>query len=132
MASSEPPVTSGGQRRRASRAAGPASADVPAAPIAIVVEAPAGAKVRSSRPVGPPPRRKSNTSLVALVAFVALAVAIAVLAGSVVLLATGQRSADNAAARDQRFVDTASQTVTNMFSYDQNNIDESVNSFVNG
>jgi Mce-associated membrane protein len=34
--------------------------------------------------------------------------------------------------RDQRFVDTASQTVINMFSYDQNTIDESVNRFVNG
>jgi hypothetical protein len=35
-------------------------------------------------------------------------------------------------ARQQRFVDTASQTVVNMFSYNQNSIDESVNRFVNG
>ena len=35
-------------------------------------------------------------------------------------------------ARDQRFVDTASQTVVNMFSYDQNTIEESVNRFVGG
>jgi Mce-associated membrane protein len=53
----------------------------------------------------------------------------AVLAG---VLYAGQRDADAAAARDQRFVDTATQTVVNMFSYDQNNIDESVNGFVNG
>ena len=33
---------------------------------------------------------------------------------------------------DQQFVDTASQAVVNMFSYTQNNIDESVNRFVNG
>jgi len=37
-----------------------------------------------------------------------------------------------AADRNQRFVDTASQTVVNMFSYNQNSIDESVNRFVNG
>ena len=37
-----------------------------------------------------------------------------------------------AAARKQQFVDTASQTVVNMFSYNQNSIDESVNRFVNG
>src|SRR5206468_3048905 len=36
------------------------------------------------------------------------------------------------AARRQQFVDTASQTVINMFSYNQNNIDDSVNRFVNG
>lgn len=35
-------------------------------------------------------------------------------------------------ARDQRFVDTATQTVVNMFSYRPDNIDESVNRFVNG
>ena len=34
--------------------------------------------------------------------------------------------------RKQQFVDTASQTVVNMFSYNQNNIDDSVNRFVNG
>ena len=32
----------------------------------------------------------------------------------------------------RRFVDTASQTVVNMFSYTQNNIDDSVNRFVDG
>ena len=37
-----------------------------------------------------------------------------------------------AADRQQRFVDTATQAVVNMFSYNQNSIDESVNRFVNG
>ncbi len=35
-------------------------------------------------------------------------------------------------AREQRFVDTATQTVVNMFSYTQDTIDEAVNRFVNG
>ncbi len=43
-----------------------------------------------------------------------------------------QRKADGEQAREQQFVDTATQTVVNMFSYNQNNIDDSVNRFVNG
>jgi Mce-associated membrane protein len=138
MSSTESPVQSGG-RRRASRAAGPAGSaigtvfdDVVDAPTEVRVENPSVVKVRLSRPVGPPPRRRPNRGLVALVAFVVLAVVLAVLAGVVALLATQQSHAESALARDQRFVDTASQTVVNMFSYTQNTIDESVNTFVNG
>jgi Mce-associated membrane protein len=40
--------------------------------------------------------------------------------------------ADAAAARDRQFVDTASQTVVNMFSYTPDTIEESVNRFVDG
>jgi Mce-associated membrane protein len=43
-----------------------------------------------------------------------------------------QRGADAKLARAQRFVDTATQTVVNMFSYTQNNIDQSVARFVDG
>jgi Mce-associated membrane protein len=138
MSSSESPVQSGG-RRRASRAAGPAGSavgtvsDEPVdAPADARVQTPAVTRVRLSRPVGPPPRRRPNRGLAALIAFVILAIVMAVLAGVVALLATSQSRAENAEARDQRFVDTASQTVVNMFSYTQNTIDESVNTFVNG
>ena len=43
-----------------------------------------------------------------------------------------QRQADADHARVQRFVDTATQTVVNMFSYNQDNIDQSVARFVDG
>jgi len=43
-----------------------------------------------------------------------------------------RRDSAAAAMRDRRFVDTASQTVVNMFSYTQDNIDKSVNRFVDG
>ena len=43
-----------------------------------------------------------------------------------------QRQADADHARVQRFVDTATQTVVNMFSYKQDNIDQSVARFVDG
>jgi Mce-associated membrane protein len=48
------------------------------------------------------------------------------------LVFDSNRRMDADAARRQQFVDTASQTVVNMFSYNQNNIDDSVNRFVNG
>jgi Mce-associated membrane protein len=59
-------------------------------------------------------------------------VAAAVLAGVVAVLLVQQRHAEANDARAQRYVDTATQTVVNMFSYTQNNIDDSVNRFVNG
>lgn len=57
--------------------------------------------------------------------------AIAGLAGCLALLVTQQRHASAQQARDQRFVDTATQMVVNMFSYKQDNVDDSVNRFYN-
>ena len=82
--------------------------------------------------VGPPPRRRPNGRLVALVGLSVAAVLVAVLGGLVALLVTQQHTADAARARQQEFIDTGTQTVVNMFSYNQNNIDDSVNRFVNG
>ena len=117
-------------RRRASRAAGPAGA-VPE-PTAHVVDTPPAVKVRPVKPVGPPPRRQPHRMLVAGLALGVTAVLVAAMAGVVALLFNQQRHAQAEEARDQKFVDTASQTVVNMFSYTQNDIDESVNRFVNG
>jgi Mce-associated membrane protein len=119
-------------RRRASRAAGPAAGDTAEAPVGVKVATPATVRVRLARPLGPPPRRRANGNLVALVGLVVTAVLVAVLAGVVALLLTQQSHADAEQAREQQFIDTASQTVVNMFSYNQNNIDDSVNRFVNG
>jgi Mce-associated membrane protein len=58
--------------------------------------------------------------------------AIGPLVAGVAIMMKDQRHANALQARDQRFVDTATQTVVNMFSYKQDNIDESVNRFVNG
>jgi Mce-associated membrane protein len=57
---------------------------------------------------------------------------IAVLAAGLAFEVTQQRHADTAQAREQRFVDTATQTVVNMFSYKQDAIDQSVARFVDG
>ena len=54
-----------------------------------------------------------------------------VLAGFVAWAAAHQRNEEADAAKDQMYVDTASQFVVNMFSYTQDTIDDSVDRFVN-
>ena len=117
-------------RRRASRAAGAASGRAPSA-TGVSVEAPTSVKARISRP-GPPPRRQPNRGLVAWVSLATVFVAAAVTGLFAWLAFDNNRHMEADAARKQQFVDTASQTVVNMFSYNQNSIDESVNRFVNG
>ncbi len=98
----------------------------------MVVESPSVVTVRPIKPLGPPPRRQSPRRLVAGLALGVTAVLVAGLAAVVAVLVVQQRHAQAEQARDQQFVDTASQTVVNMFSYTQNTIDDSVNRFVNG
>ena len=117
-------------RRRASRAAGPASGAV-ATSTGVPAAAPKSVKVRLSRPAGPPPRRQPHRSLVALVSGIAVLVAVVALGVVVALTVDHQREEEAEAARDQLFVDTASQFVVNMFSYTQDTIDANVDRFVN-
>ena len=135
------PVVTGEQtttqrvRRRASRAAGPAKSESSEAATA-QVEVPAKPK-RPSKPVPtlkrfkPPPRRQPHRALVVWTSFAAALLAVGALAGCLAALLVQQRHAEAEQARDQRFVDTATQTVVNMFSYKQDNIDDSVNRFYN-
>jgi Mce-associated membrane protein len=116
-------------RRRASRAAGPAGEA--AATTEVRVE-PAVAPVRAKAPMKAPPRRRPNGRLVASVAGAVLAVVTAAVGGLTYAMFHEQRTVDAEQARDARFVDTATQTVVNMFSYTQDTIDESVNRFING
>lgn len=123
-------------RRRASRAAGPAKAES-TQNVTVQAEVPAAPKqpaqpVKAFKSIKPPPRRQPHRALVTWISFAAALLAVGTLAGCVALLAVQHRHATAAQARDQRFVDTATQTVVNMFSYKQDNIDESVNRFVNG
>jgi Mce-associated membrane protein len=123
-------------RRRASRAAGPAKAESASdATVAATVKEEATpkrpAKKKPAR-VKPPPRRQPHRVLVGWISFAAAVLAIGALAGCLTALVVQHRHAEAQQARDQRFVDTATQTVVNMFSYKQDNIDESVNRFVNG
>jgi len=118
-------------RRRASRAAGPAKAESTAA-TTVRVEAPAEPPKRRSAPVAPPPRRPAHRRLVGWISLGVGLFAIAVLATGLTVLVVQQRHADAQQARAQRFVDTATQTVVNMFSYTPDTIDQSVHRFVDG
>ncbi|CAN5626417.1 mammalian cell entry protein [soil metagenome] len=126
-------------RRRASRPAGPVvgssagGAETPVVTTVASVESPAATPViRAVRPVAPPARRRPNQGKLALVAGAAAFVVVVVLATLVLVLTHQHRQADQLATRDQRFVDTATQTVVNMFTYTPDTVDDSVNQFVDG
>ena len=117
-------------RRRASRAAGPAAGAAPSV-TGVNVEVPTPVKMRISQPA-PPPRRQPHRTLVAWVSLATVFVATAVTGLFAWLAFDSNRHMEATADRQQRFVDTASQAVVNMFSYNQDSIDESVNRFVSG
>jgi Mce-associated membrane protein len=141
------PSTTQRIRRRASRAAGPPkteSADASDATVetlkgasAVKADAPAkrtGAKrpVRKPTPIKRPPRRRPHRVLVLSISFAAALLVVVALSVCVIVLVVQQRNDEARQARAQRFIDTATQTVVNMFSYRPDNIDESVNRFYNG
>jgi len=117
-------------RRRASRAAGPAG-DA-AQTTATTVPAPSRATAPPARPVGRPPRRRPNARKAAQVAGAVVLAASIVLGGLVAVLLLQHRHAAAADSRDQRFVDTAVQTVLNMYTYTPDTINEQVDLFVAG
>ncbi len=119
-------------RRRASRAAGPVSGGVATATMTTTVEAPPSAAAKVPVAPGAPLRRRPNGFAAAVVAASSALVLIAGLGGGVWVLNAQRHTAAEASARYQRFVDTAAQTVVNMFSYTQETVDESVNRFVDG
>lgn len=115
-------------RRRASRAAGPANGGA----AAVVVETPVSAGATSARrptKAGPPARRPAHRRLVATVALAFGLVATGALGAVVAVMVVQKDNAEATQARNQRFVDTATQTVVNMFSFKQDTIDESVDRF---
>lgn len=122
-------------RRRASRAAGPTGAGVVAEVTTTSVVADSStteARAPKLTPLKPPPRRRANGRLVAVVAAAVLAVATVGLGALGYVMWNQQRSVDEVQARNERFVDTGKQTVINMFSYTQDTIDESVSRFIDG
>jgi Mce-associated membrane protein len=120
-------------RRRASRAAGPANGKAAEA-TGVRVETPVSSTTpaRKSRNPAPRARRPAHRRLVAIAALVFGFVATGVLGAAVAVMIVQKDNAEAAQARNQRFVDTATQTVVNMFSFKQDTIEDGVNRFYNG
>lgn len=117
-------------RRRASRPAGPTSSAAGPAVVSIPTTDSSGVKIAPiTRDVKPPPRRPSNRRLVTIVAAVCGLIMAGALSAAVGVLVADRHDTDALQARNQRFVDTATQTVVNMFSFKQDTIDESVDRF---
>lgn len=116
-------------RRRASRAAGPASGST-ATTAAVKVDKPK-TTAKTARKVGPPPRRPAHRARVALVSLVTGFVAIAAVGAAVAVMLIQQRDAHAVQQRHQRFVDTAAEMVVNMSTFTPDTIDDSVNRFYN-
>ncbi len=129
---SAPDTVTKPERRRASRAAGPASSSAEAATVTTPVDRPVEPKPSTRASVAPPPRRRPNRRVLGVISAAVLVVLVGALAGLGGVMLAQKRSADATAARDQQFVDTASQTVVNMFSYTPDTIDTSVNRFMDG
>jgi Mce-associated membrane protein len=121
-------------RRRASRPAGPTNGK---APEATAVRVPTGDPVSATparkalKPVASPSRRMASGRLVAIVALACGLVATSIVGAAVAVLIVQRNHTEQAQARDQRFVDTATQTVVNMFSFKPDTIDDSVDEFYN-
>ncbi|AEV72933.1 hypothetical protein MycrhN_2343 [Mycolicibacterium rhodesiae NBB3] len=121
-------------RRRASRPAGPTTG-TPAEPAAVRVPSTAktaATPARKPRKTAPPSRRQAHRRLVAVVAMVTGILATSVVGAAVAVLVVQRHSTEATQARNQRFVDTATQTVVNMFSFKQSTIDQSVDQFIDG
>ena len=117
-------------RRRAVRAAGPASDGVAEA-TTVKVE-------RASRDATPPrktePRRRrsSHRRLVAVVALVVLGIATVVAGGAAGWLLWDVKQQERAQAHDQQYVDTAVQTMVNMYTFKPDSLEQSVDTFYAG
>lgn len=122
-------------RRRASRPAGPTNgkpADTTVVRVATEDSVGATPARTVRKTTTPPPRRPAHRRLVAVVALVCGLFATGVLGAAVAVLIVQRQDTEAAQARNQRFVDTATQTVVNMFSFKQDSIDDSVDRFVDG
>lgn len=120
-------------RRRAVRAAGPANGGTAETTTVRLEKSPEEERQgrKPIRKAGPPPRRLAHLKLVATVALAAGVLAVAGLVTAVTLMFFENRDAQARQEQDQRFVDTASQLAVNMYSFNQNTVEDSVKRVVN-
>jgi Mce-associated membrane protein len=129
-------------RRRAVRAAGPPKGSPAETPPS--APRPSGSSLTArvdkspeeaprARKSAPPPRRQANRQLTAVVALSGVFLATAGLAGAVYFLLWSPKiDAERTQAHDQRYVDTAAQTLVNMYTFKPDNVEQSVDRFYSG
>jgi Mce-associated membrane protein len=131
--SSTPSPPKQAARRRASRAAGPANGGTEEITTVRIDKPDDDDKpVPKGRKMRPPPRRAAHRRLVAVWAIAFGLTACTAVAAPVAVMMVQKQHAEATQARNQRFIDTAAQTVVNMFTFKQSNIAESVNRFYAG
>lgn len=121
-------------RRRASRAAGPANGNASSTTAVRLTEPTEDETTRAKRPAkkaAPPPRRRPNAPRTAIAALIAGVVAVGAVAALVVTAFVQQSHIEASEAREQRFVDTATQLAVNMHSYRQDSLEQTVDQFYN-
>ncbi len=119
-----------GIRRRAVRAAGPASGG-PAETTTVRVDTPTQ-EVPRIRKSGPPPRRAAHRRFVAVAVLAVTFIATAAVGSAVAWMLVQQRNQEQAQAHNQRYVDAAVQTLVNMYTFKQDNLEQSVDQFYSG
>ena len=118
-------------RRRAVRAAGPPEG-APAETTTFRVDKSTEETPRVCKSV-PPPRRQANNQLVVAVALSGVFLATVGVAAPVYFgLLRPQQRAAQIQAHDQRYVDTAKQTLVNMYTFKPDNVEQSVDRFYSG
>lgn len=120
-------------RRRAVRAAGPPKGSPAETPLSALRPSGSSRERPRVRKSAPPPRRQANRRLVAVVALSSVFVATAGLGAAVYfLLWCPKIDAEQIQAHDQRYVDTATQTLVNMYTFKPDNVEQSVDRFYSG
>ncbi len=115
-------------RRRAVRAAGPAKDGAIAETTTVRVDKVAE-QATKARTAGPPPRRPAHRVLVAIAALSVVGVAAAATGAAAAVMFFQKKDQERVEARDQRFVDTAQQTLVNMYTFKPDTVDQSIDQF---
>lgn len=122
-----------GTRRRAVRAAGPASSGEAETTTVRVKKAEGKAREVPSRPrkSRPTRRRAGHERLVGVVALTFVIFAVLAMGGVFTWLLVAQNHERHAQARNERFVDAAKQTLVNMYTFKQDTLEQDVDRFYN-
>jgi Mce-associated membrane protein len=115
-------------RRRAVRAAGPAKDGAAAETTTVRVDK-AAEQAPKARKAGSLPRRPAHRVLVAIAALSVVGIAAAATGAAAAVMFFQKKDQERVEAHSQRFVDTAQQTLVNMYTFKPDTVDQSIDQF---